>query len=103
MTGASGEIILVFPSNTRILEAEDLLEEMGLPFILVPVPKEVNPNCGLAISFLEDDRDLVLAPLREAGLRPQAAYLRKGDLFAGYDLNWNEASGGTGSSDAALD
>jgi hypothetical protein len=81
-----GEIILVFASNTRILEAEDLLEEAGLPFLLVPVPKEVNPNCGLAISLKEGDRGLVLPALEAAGLLPHSAYLRKGDLFSGYPL-----------------
>jgi hypothetical protein len=86
VTDGQGEIILVFPSNTRILEAEELLEERGLPFILVPVPKEVNPNCGLAISLRAGDRGLILPALEEAGLLPQSAYLRNGDLFADYPL-----------------
>ncbi|MDR1315141.1 MAG: DUF3343 domain-containing protein [Deltaproteobacteria bacterium] len=93
MNDGQGDIILVFASNTRILEAEELLEEGGLPFVLVPVPKEVNPNCGLAISLKEGDRGLVLPALREAGLMPQSAYLRRGDLFAGFPL---EGSGPEG-------
>ncbi|MDR1656401.1 MAG: DUF3343 domain-containing protein [Deltaproteobacteria bacterium] len=80
------EIILVFSSNTKILNAEDLLEEKNLPFILVPVPKEVNPNCGLAISFLESDRDLILPVLEAADLMPAAAYRRAGDLFSVWPL-----------------
>ncbi|MDR1079535.1 MAG: DUF3343 domain-containing protein [Deltaproteobacteria bacterium] len=87
MNDGQGDIILVFASNTRILEAEELLEEGGLPFILVPVPKEVNPNCGLAISLREGDRDLILPALADAGLMPQSAYLRRGDEFAGYPLD----------------
>ncbi|MDR1036675.1 MAG: DUF3343 domain-containing protein [Deltaproteobacteria bacterium] len=86
MTDGQGDIILVFASNTRILEAEDLLEEGELPFILVPVPKEVNPNCGLAISLKEGDRELILPVLEAHGLMPQSAYLRRGDLFATYPL-----------------
>ncbi|MDR2302290.1 MAG: DUF3343 domain-containing protein [Deltaproteobacteria bacterium] len=80
------EIILIFPSNTDILNAEDLLEEKGLPFILVPVPKEVNPNCGLAISLAENDHDLILPVLEAAGLRPSAAYRRQGDDFSAWHL-----------------
>jgi hypothetical protein len=86
-TGAPAEIILVFSSNTAILNAEDLLDEKGLPFVLVPVPKEVNPNCGLALSLLESDRDLILPVLEAAGLRPAAAYRRQGDLFSSWPLD----------------
>ena len=69
-----------------ILNAEDLLEDKGLPFVLVPVPKEVNPNCGLAISLMESDRDLVLPVLEAAGLRPASAYRRHGDSFSVWPL-----------------
>jgi hypothetical protein len=48
----------------------------------VPVPKEVNPNCGLAISFLERERHLVMPILEAAGLAPAAFYRRQGDQFS---------------------
>jgi hypothetical protein len=96
VTDDRGEIILVFASNTRILEAEELLEEKGLPFILVPVPKEVNPNCGLAISFGEDDRGLILPVLEAAGLEPQSAYLRKGGSFEACPPEGGEAGDASG-------
>ena len=48
------------------------------------MPKEVNPNCGLAISFLESDRALVLPVLAGAGLLPSASYIRRGDEFGDY-------------------
>ncbi|MDR2444083.1 MAG: DUF3343 domain-containing protein [Deltaproteobacteria bacterium] len=83
----TAEIILVFSSNTRILNAEDLLEEKNLPFTLVPVPKEVNPNCGLAISFIESDRDLIMPVLEAADLMPQAAYRRSGNAFSAWPLS----------------
>jgi hypothetical protein len=82
MALSNPEIILIFVSNTAILNAEDLLDEKGLPFILIPVPKEVNPNCGLAISFAENDRELILPVLEAAGLKPTAAYRRQGDEFS---------------------
>ena len=52
-----GELILVFASNAKILNVEDLLEDKNLPFTLVPVPKEVNPNCGLAVCFMESQKE----------------------------------------------
>ncbi|MDR1872839.1 MAG: DUF3343 domain-containing protein [Deltaproteobacteria bacterium] len=77
-----GEIILVFSSNTRILNAEDLLEEKNLPFTLVPVPKEVNPNCGLALCFMESSQDRIMPVLKAAELMPSAAYRRLGPEFS---------------------
>lgn len=79
-------IILVFASNTEVLNAEDLLEEAELPFELVPVPKEVNPNCGLAISLQKADEGLILAELKKTRCWPQAAYLRDGDDFSPWVL-----------------
>jgi hypothetical protein len=81
------EVILVFSSNTMILNAEDLLESKDLPFTLVPVPKEVNPNCGLAISFKEGDRDLIMPVLEAAALMPTAAWRRQGDRFTVWPLS----------------
>jgi hypothetical protein len=82
-----GEIILVFSSNTAILNAEDLLEELELPFTLVPVPKEVNPNCGLALCFMESQKDRILGPLKEANLWPLMAYCRRGPEFSEWPLS----------------
>jgi hypothetical protein len=93
MRSDSGEVILVFSSNTRILAAEELLEERGLPFRLVPVPKEVNPNCGLALSFAENDQGLIMPVLDQADLWPQSVYLRKGGDFGDCRLERGGAAG----------
>ncbi|MDR1577689.1 MAG: DUF3343 domain-containing protein [Deltaproteobacteria bacterium] len=81
------EIILVFSSNTRILNAEDLLEERNLPFTLAPVPKEVNPNCGLAVCFMESQKDRIMPVLKAADLWPSAAYRRLGPDFSTWNLD----------------
>ncbi len=75
------EIILVFASNTEVLNVEDRLEELDLPFELVPVPKEVNPNCGLAISFQQKDQLEIMSALAEAEHVATASYLRRGEEF----------------------
>jgi|GEM_PF-1248381 len=79
--GLKEEIVLVFPSTTMVLNAEDVLEERELDFELIPVPKAVNPNCGLAISFDDQARPEIMRALAEASLRPSAAYLRRGEEF----------------------
>jgi hypothetical protein len=80
------DIILVFSSNTKILNAEDLLEDKNLPFTLVPVPKEVNPNCGLALCFMESQKDRIMPVLIAADLVPSAAYRRLGPEFSSWDF-----------------
>jgi hypothetical protein len=76
-----GELVLVFSTNTRILLAEELLDSLDLPFVLIPVPKEVNPNCGLAMSLQEEDAELVMPVLEKADLRPKDVYRRRGGAF----------------------
>ncbi|MDR2947398.1 MAG: DUF3343 domain-containing protein [Candidatus Adiutrix sp.] len=85
---SEAEIIFIFASNTEVLNVEDFLEEKDLDFALVPVPKEVNPNCGLAISCPAQAESGVAAALDEAGFRPQASYLRRGDDFAPLEKEW---------------
>lgn len=75
------DLILVFASTTEVLNVEGHLEDLDLPFELVPVPKAVNPNCGLAISFAERARPEIMAALGEGGFMPTASYLRRGDDF----------------------
>ncbi|MDR0882505.1 MAG: DUF3343 domain-containing protein [Candidatus Adiutrix sp.] len=76
------EIVLVFASSTMVLNVEELLEERGLAFELIPVPKAVNPNCGLAISFHSQAGPAIGEALSRAGWVPKAAYRRRGEDYA---------------------
>jgi len=79
---APAELVLVFASTTEVLNAEDRLEAEGFDFSLVPVPKEINPNCGLALSFSEKIAPEINRALAGAGLAPLAAYRRLGGEFS---------------------
>jgi hypothetical protein len=70
-------MILVFASQTEVLNAEDVLEAAGLDFDLTPVPKAVNPNCGLALSIPGETAEAVSLALSRAGLTPAASYQRQ--------------------------
>ena len=86
---APAELVLVFASTTEVLNAEDRLEAEGFDFSLIPVPKEINPNCGLALSFSEKIAPGINRALAGAGLAPLAAYRRLGGEFspAGSDFS----------------
>lgn len=89
---SEAEVIMIFASNTEVLNVEDFLEEKDLTFELVPVPKEVNPNCGLAISFKSQAEAGILTALAEGGFKPQASYLRRGDDFQPWEKERQSAA-----------
>jgi len=92
---APAELVLVFASTTEVLNAEDRLEAEGFNFSLIPVPKEINPNCGLALSFSEKIAPDINRALAVAGLGPRAVYRRLGGEFspAGPDFFTRPAEG----------
>ncbi|MFW6161270.1 MAG: DUF3343 domain-containing protein [Planctomycetota bacterium] len=67
MTSAR-RVLLIFQSIHRVLAAEAALEAAEIPADLVPVPKEVNPNCGMAITVAPADRERAVALLSGQGL-----------------------------------
>lgn len=75
------EIICIFPSNTLLLNAEDELMELGLPYELIPVPKQVYSNCGLALSVQEEMFEQMMTALKKAGNEPGTIYKKFGDNF----------------------
>lgn len=81
MTKHPDEIICIFPSNTLLLNAEDVLMELDLPYELVPVPKQVYSNCGLALSVQEELFERIMATLKDADNEPGTIYRRFGDIF----------------------
>ncbi|MDL2226423.1 DUF3343 domain-containing protein [Deltaproteobacteria bacterium OttesenSCG-928-M10] len=77
----TNEIICIFSTNNLLLNAEDVLTELDLPYELIPVPKQVYSNCGLALSVKEEEFDEIVSVLRNAGYEPGTIYKRRGDEF----------------------
>ncbi len=71
-----GEIILIFRGTHEVLSAEKFLKRGGVSLRLIPVPRTLTSDCGLAIrlpSFtgMERARDVLSA----AGLRPHSVHI----------------------------
>lgn len=81
MTEPPDDIICIFPSNTLLLNVEDVLMELDLPYELIPVPKKVYSNCGLALSVREEMFGRILSALKSAGNEPGTIYKRFGNAF----------------------
>lgn len=65
-----GQYLAVFNSTHRVLKAEGLLKAAGLPILLIPAPRTVQADCGLAIRFNPEEQNAVLALLTREDLLP---------------------------------
>ena len=56
--------VVSFYASEHAMRAERVLERAGLPARLVPGPREVSPNCGVAVAFVWEDEPQVAAGAR---------------------------------------
>jgi translation elongation factor EF-Ts len=56
------------------MRSERLLQRAGLAARLVPGPREVSPNCGVAVAFVWDEEAEVERVLKEAKIRFEAIH-----------------------------
>ena len=73
--------VFVLFSIHHVLRGEKALKKTGLKFELIPVPKEVNPDCGMAIECPGETADQVKQVLLDGGLTIEAVYRRNGRAF----------------------
>lgn len=66
-----GHLLAVFNSAHRVMKAEGVLKALGLPILLIPAPRKLLTDCGLAIRFSEETRTAVMGALEQAGLLPE--------------------------------
>ncbi len=81
---ATPEMILVFRGTHQVLSAEKQLRKGGVPMRLIPVPRHLTSECGLAIRIPLAERDRAREILSASRLSPLSAHLSLGD--GGYDL-----------------
>lgn len=76
-----GDYVAIFNSIHRVMEAEKLLKGKQLKMLLIPAPRALAADCGLAIRYAEEVRGEVEAALAEAGLLPRDLYRKVGEEF----------------------
>jgi len=65
-----GQYLAVFNSTHRVLKAEGLLKARNIPIMLIPAPRAVQADCGLAIRFDENMHDTIMRLLSDQNLLP---------------------------------
>ena len=76
-----GDYVAIFNSIHRVMEAERLLKDKRLKILLIPAPRALAADCGLAIRYAEDVRSEVEGALTEAGLMPGNLYRKSAEAF----------------------
>lgn len=56
------------------MRSERVLERAGVPARLVPGPREVSPNCGVAVAFVWEHEPAVAQALSDAKIRFEAIH-----------------------------
>jgi hypothetical protein len=76
---ADGDYVVVFQSVHRVMKAEKLLKGKGLAVLLIPAPRSISSDCGLALRYGADIREKVETTLADASLLPEDRYLKDGE------------------------
>jgi hypothetical protein len=56
------------------MRSERVLQRADIPARLVPGPREVSPNCGVAVAFVWDDEPRVSQALTDSKIRYEAIH-----------------------------
>ncbi|MBC7961898.1 MAG: DUF3343 domain-containing protein [Steroidobacteraceae bacterium] len=86
-----GQLLAVFNSAHRVMKAESILKSRSLPVLLIPAPRALSADCGLAIRYNEDVGDDVMKALSEEKLLP--AFICRRITGNKYETIWNEDGG----------
>ncbi|PLX80749.1 MAG: hypothetical protein C0616_07630 [Desulfuromonas sp.] len=76
-----GDLVAIFHSVHRVMQAEKALKQARCEMLLIPVPRQLSSDCGLAIRFPGSLKAEVLQALQGAGLEPSELYRREGGQF----------------------
>jgi hypothetical protein len=86
----NGLLLAVFNSAHKVMKAENILKKSGHTILLIPAPRALSTDCGLAIRFSSDIFDKVLQTLLTEQILPAVIYRKESDSL--YELIWNQES-----------
>ena len=71
----SPEVILIFRGTHQVMSAEKNLKKAGVPMRLIPVPRRLTSDCGLAIRISHPDRNHARKVLSRARILPRSVHI----------------------------
>ena len=71
------DYVAIFHSIHRVLKAEKILKQAEVEFLLIPVPRQLTSDCGLALRFSPEAKERLLDVLVTADLPPAEMFQRR--------------------------
>ena len=68
--------VLLFPSVHQVMKAEKFLKGRGFSIDIIPVPREISSDCGVAIELPWEDREGALSVLEGSSISILEHYVR---------------------------
>ena len=75
----NGQLLAVFNSAHRVMKAENILKKCALSILLIPAPRALSTDCGLAIRYSNELYDSVLGALSAENMLPTIIYRKESD------------------------
>lgn len=75
------DYVAIFHSIHRVMKAEKVLKAAGAAVLLIPVPRQLTSDCGLALRYDENGRAQVEEILGREGLLPTELFRRCGQGY----------------------
>ncbi len=72
---ASPEVVLIFRGTHQVMSAEKNLKKARVPMRLIPVPRRLTSDCGLAIRIATPDRKRARKVLSRARILPLSVHI----------------------------
>lgn len=80
------DFIAVFHSIHRVMKAEKILKGADVSIQLIPAPRQISSDCGLALRYTPDDAERVQDLLTGQGLPPAEVYQYQGGKFVPQEI-----------------
>jgi hypothetical protein len=68
------EGVMTFFGSHHALRSERVLKDAGFPVRLIPGPREISPNCGVALRFPYERRDEVVGVLERNSVQFESVH-----------------------------
>ena len=68
--------VFLFESVHRVMKAEKVLKEEGIAVDLIPVPREISSECGMAVELSKGSEEKALLILRENKISMTECYTK---------------------------
>ena len=68
--------VLLFESVHRVMKAEKILKEKGIEVDLIPVPREISSDCGVAVELSKESEEEALLILKESKISMTECYTK---------------------------